>query len=474
MPMMLPNLDDRRYADLVEEALAMIPIHAPEWTNHNASDPGIMLVELFAYLTEMLIYRLNRVTVENVVAFLNLIDASGINARERKLAEFRDRARLTEEVRKVVTDLRTPYRAITCDDYSELVIKIFPEKVARVFTTTLSEKRVSDKRIVDFIKVFVVPVIQSSVLTKRAEKYTEHPSDLRKPSNIPFQLISEPNEYLYIGMESIFDAIKFNLDGTVSNHKLKFEYSKGGNEDGKESENRASAQWSNLKDYKLADLTSSWASSGLIVFAPPDDWKESTVNAKTMLWVRVSAVASTEKHRTRQIVATAFQVAVQSAPALAGNRAQSLLNQIMNELDKRRLLTARVSVAEPSYKKIAVRRITLHLEQDALDEEVKKAAKEELSRFFHPLIGGRDGKGWPFGRNIYLSEIIERLAGLSGVDYVEPGTKPLLIIDSETGEAKEQPGNSITVKPFELVDFRILETQITTVSAENPHTPRLT
>src|SRR5690349_4133941 len=53
MPLPLPNLDDRSYTDLVEEARRLIPTYAPEWTNHNPSDPGIMLIELFAYLTEM-------------------------------------------------------------------------------------------------------------------------------------------------------------------------------------------------------------------------------------------------------------------------------------------------------------------------------------------------------------------------------------------------------------------------------------
>ena len=74
MPINLPNLDDRTFADLVEEAQALIPVYEPQWTNHNASDPGITLVELFAYLTEILIYRLNRVTDANVSAFLKLID----------------------------------------------------------------------------------------------------------------------------------------------------------------------------------------------------------------------------------------------------------------------------------------------------------------------------------------------------------------------------------------------------------------
>src|ERR1044071_5129365 len=74
MPITLPNLDDRRYADLVEEARSLIPTYAPEWTDHNESDPGITLIELFAYLSEMLIYRLNRVTDATRYAFLKLLD----------------------------------------------------------------------------------------------------------------------------------------------------------------------------------------------------------------------------------------------------------------------------------------------------------------------------------------------------------------------------------------------------------------
>ena len=61
MTIALPNLDDRRFKDLVDEMRALIPRYAPDWTNHNISDPGIALVEMFAFLTEAMIYRLNRV-----------------------------------------------------------------------------------------------------------------------------------------------------------------------------------------------------------------------------------------------------------------------------------------------------------------------------------------------------------------------------------------------------------------------------
>lgn len=69
----IPNLDDRTHREIVEEALKLIPQYCPEWTNFNPSDPGITLIELFAWMTEMAIYRLNKVTDKNFIAFLNLM-----------------------------------------------------------------------------------------------------------------------------------------------------------------------------------------------------------------------------------------------------------------------------------------------------------------------------------------------------------------------------------------------------------------
>jgi len=69
----VPNLDDRTHAEIVEEALRLIPQYCPDWTNFNPSDPGVTLIELFAWMTEMAIYRLNKVTDKNFIAFLNLL-----------------------------------------------------------------------------------------------------------------------------------------------------------------------------------------------------------------------------------------------------------------------------------------------------------------------------------------------------------------------------------------------------------------
>ena len=78
-----PKLDDRSFQDIVEEAISMIPRYAPEWTNHNPSDPGITLIELAAWMTDLLLFRLNQVPDKNYVAFLNLL---GIKLRPPRAA----------------------------------------------------------------------------------------------------------------------------------------------------------------------------------------------------------------------------------------------------------------------------------------------------------------------------------------------------------------------------------------------------
>lgn len=78
MKVPLPNLDDRRWSDLVDEGRSLIPVYAPDWTDHNVHDPGITLLELFAWIAEMDIYELNRITDDSKRKFLELV---GIKVR---------------------------------------------------------------------------------------------------------------------------------------------------------------------------------------------------------------------------------------------------------------------------------------------------------------------------------------------------------------------------------------------------------
>lgn len=124
MPITLPNLDDRRYADLVEEARGLLVANAPELTNHNPSDPVVTLAELFAYFTEVLLFRVNNITDAHRVKFLRLLNGPDWPVPP-------SRAALDAEVRRTVRELRRTDRAVTGDDYESLARAADPASVAR-------------------------------------------------------------------------------------------------------------------------------------------------------------------------------------------------------------------------------------------------------------------------------------------------------------------------------------------------------
>jgi hypothetical protein len=108
------------FDELVHEGLSLIPAHAPDWTNHNPSDPGITLVELLAYFTEVLAYRLGRVTPQAKLQFLRLLQGAGWTgwtALEGGPAEAIDRA-LDDAVRA----LGHHQCAVTAADFEQLAV----------------------------------------------------------------------------------------------------------------------------------------------------------------------------------------------------------------------------------------------------------------------------------------------------------------------------------------------------------------
>jgi predicted phage baseplate assembly protein len=72
MSLAAPKLDDRTFQQLVDEAKKKIPHYTKEWTDHNVSDPGVTLIELFAWMTETMLYRLNRVPDLHYVKFMEM------------------------------------------------------------------------------------------------------------------------------------------------------------------------------------------------------------------------------------------------------------------------------------------------------------------------------------------------------------------------------------------------------------------
>lgn len=73
MPLAAPKLDDRHFQDIVDEAKKRIPYYIKEWTDHNVSDPGVTMIELFAWMTDIILYRLNQVPDKHYIKFMEML-----------------------------------------------------------------------------------------------------------------------------------------------------------------------------------------------------------------------------------------------------------------------------------------------------------------------------------------------------------------------------------------------------------------
>jgi hypothetical protein len=314
MSMTLPNLDDVTWEQLNEEARSLIPAYAPDWTNFNPSDPGITLLELLAYFTEMLLYRANRIGDEQRLRFLCLLNGPG----------WKLTGSLEDERRRSLLALSAPLRAVTAADFEALAIA------------------------------------------------AEH----SKPSPTTTQPKS----------------------GRIARAKC-------------------------LPDRNLeaADAT---------VYNSP----------------------------------APGHVSVVVVPRHGAELPKSVLHTVKQTLDAAKLITTRVHVVPPIYVTFYVRITLINLRQASADS-VKEAAIDRLMDFFDPLRGGPDQKGWPFGRNIYVSELYRLLGQIPGVDYVTRSTnadgvdaEEIVVDPSNANRRRLNDANeleSIEIRDEELVSLKI-------------------
>lgn len=114
MPLDSPRLDDRGYDDLVAELLARIPAHTPEWTHPAPGDPGVTLIELFAWLADTILYRANLVPPRQRRVFLKLL---GLPMRAARAAEGLVAVKFGSPVRTEPVTLATGARVLGPPDF---------------------------------------------------------------------------------------------------------------------------------------------------------------------------------------------------------------------------------------------------------------------------------------------------------------------------------------------------------------------
>ena len=145
MPLPIPNLDDRDFDQLAGEVRALIPRYLPDWTDHNQSDPGITILELFAFLAEIAIYQLNRVPERSLRRFAGLVSAP---ASPDQPIEAR--------LRDALDALERRERAITAAEFEALAREADPDVArSKAIVETLDTPNVFPDE--QFVRVVIVP-----------------------------------------------------------------------------------------------------------------------------------------------------------------------------------------------------------------------------------------------------------------------------------------------------------------------------
>lgn len=131
----LPVIDNRRYDELVAELRTRIPRYTPEWTDFNDSDPGITLIQLFAWLSDMLLYRMGRVPELNYLKFLELLGIE-LRAAEPAIAELAFPLSATAPQTSIIIPARTQVSAASPDSPAPLVFET--DRATTAIKATLS------------------------------------------------------------------------------------------------------------------------------------------------------------------------------------------------------------------------------------------------------------------------------------------------------------------------------------------------
>jgi predicted phage baseplate assembly protein len=181
-----PELDDRRFQDIVDEAKRRINRLCPEWTDHNVSDPGVALVELFAWMTEMTLYRLNQVPDRLYVKFLELVGVELFSAVPARV--------------DLMFTLTAPR-----------------EDTVRVPAgTQVSTERRDDEEPVVFLtdtELQITPPKLVACMTHTGERYSDHWEDLRREaSSVRLFPNLRPDEAVYFGLQDSAAGNLIRLD----------------------------------------------------------------------------------------------------------------------------------------------------------------------------------------------------------------------------------------------------------------------
>ncbi len=277
MPLPAPNLDDRNFQDIVDDVKRQIGLRCPEWTDHNVSDPGVTLLELFAFMTEMTLYRLNQVPERNHLKFLDLL---GVTLEPPEAAQTDLRFRLSRWIEDDDTG-----------DDSEMTLR-----GGQVIAATL---RTETEDAVEFLTdrdlKLVRPKLRNAIAVKKKEPGSEKDSSGTRSFDLPDEPAKVGNAFqIYSATPAQGDTFYVGFENDVSHNLVQIRAecitaaATGLNESFPaqlwEYWHPASGAWRPLEITE--DKTYGFNRTGSVEIAMPGGMAESVVSDTRAYWIR--------------------------------------------------------------------------------------------------------------------------------------------------------------------------------------------
>jgi len=478
----VPNLDDRDWQAIRDAMVAAIPARCPEWTDHNPTDPGITLIEVFAVALEELLYRQNQVLRKHVLEYLNMI---GVTLTPSSVAKTSIVFTLSEPQTFPVT-IHAGFEVSTAGSAGEAPVVFTTDEdlvipagepsgtVAVSNASQVAEEVLgsSDGSRDQRFYVANVPVLDITVLVDEGsgfEAWTEV-DDLTSsgPADKHYVLNSGTGEALF------GDGVHGKVPAAGANNVKAAPYRFGGGTRG----NVGAGTITQLRSsHVYVDrVTNPEAATGggdeetvedAVERGPTEQLKtrNRAVTAEDFETLTLESHTGIARAKTLPLfdpvqptIEVPGVVTVIAMPKGGGALSQALRDAIRAYLDERRLVTARVYVNAPDYVEVAVQ-ATVAKRPEANADDVRDRVERTLAEFLDPEFGGdpekaatyvaglsdERGSGWEFGRAVYLSELYEVMERVPGVDHVESIAAPSAAVPLERDQLPVSGAHAITV-----------------------------
>ncbi len=497
MPLPLPNLDDRTHDDLVKTLRNQITGFSKKWTDHNISDPGITILELFCWLAEMVIYRLNRVTERSGTNFLKLVLDPPVPVTTKVTLHILPQATEIEippgtqfssapglspfdpELMPIVFETFYPVTIpagivgsppmTSPPEFQEIS---FLTRNATVITPELdAQKEIkSDGTPNQVFTLFEhTPVLIDEENTSIQEgDYNPNPKILVDGEQWEFvkdfldlKLRPDPpEEQKCFQIEKITNRVRFG-DGVLGKIPDKdaeivcdsFQVIRGDEvKIGKNNLKEIINPSDELDPNDIIEIFNEEAEGGFYIYpfaqakttglllqkeryraVTGEDFEfiaTEVFNASQVSELPVDTVARTKAIPNRNLKSSNPQAERDGEISIiivpyprneADTRPEpsdDLKDKVWRLLNKRRLITTRVHVVGPEYAQVSIV-VQVARKPNTLADTIWERAENKLKQFMDPIKGGPDGTGWPFGRNVYKSELFHLIENIEGIDHVK-------------------------------------------------------